>query len=134
MDFDHPHFIQQVKMMSLLWRYLLKHKINFCPDCTRICPTSLQFILLHAAVIVFGSHVRTCMPLLKAVEYAQTNNALITVIQSDLCFSSRTRMTAPLCAFGRSVLQMFGFQSAKLGCRWSSPASRHATGYHIGFM
>jgi hypothetical protein len=30
---DYPHFIQQVKMMSLLWRYLLKHKINFCPDC-----------------------------------------------------------------------------------------------------
>jgi hypothetical protein len=35
-------------------------------------------------------------------------------------------MTVPLFAFGMPVLQIFDFQSAKLGC--------HATGCHIGFM
>jgi hypothetical protein len=83
----------------------------------------------------FNSHDHMRMSLLKAVQDAQTNIALLTAIQGACCFFlQETHTRAPLHSIGRPVLRMFDFQSAKLGRRWAWPASRHATDCHIGFM
>jgi hypothetical protein len=108
----------------------------FCSDCTWMHPLTLD--TLHYCMLLslsFNSHDHTRMPLLKAVQDAQTNIALLTVIQGGCCFFLQgTHTTAPLLAFGRPVLQLFDFQSAELGWRWGWPASRHATNCHIGFL
>jgi hypothetical protein len=128
---------QPAQIMSLLWRYILMHKMNvFCSDCTWIRPVPLHTLPYCTLLsLSFDSHAHRRMPLLKAVQDAYTNITLLTVIQGASCFSLQgTHTTVPLLAFGRPVLWMFDFQSAKLGWRWVWSASRHATDCHIGFM
>jgi hypothetical protein len=124
-------------MMSLLWKYILMHKMNaFCSDCAWMRPATLHTLRYCTLLsLSFDSHDHIHMPLLKAVQDAQTNLAHLTVIQGACYFFLQgTHMTAPLLAFGRPVLRMFDFQLAKLRWRWGWPATRHAMDCHIGFM
>jgi hypothetical protein len=115
---------------------ILIHKMNvflFRLYMNMSCVTS-QFNLLHSAVFVFLLICSQGMPLLKPVQYAQTNIALLTIIQGTLSFSPKEHTTAPLFDFGIPVLWMYDFQLPKLGYRWAWSALRHVTCCHVGFM
>jgi hypothetical protein len=75
-------------MMSLLWKYILMHKMNaFCSDCTWMRPATLHTLCYCTLLsLSFNSHDHMHMPLLKAVQDAQTSIALLTVIQDACCF------------------------------------------------
>jgi hypothetical protein len=97
---------QPAQMMSLLWKYILTHKMNaFYSDCTWIHPVTLH-TLHYWASLSFNSHDHTRMPLLKAVQDAQTNIALLTVIQGACCFfpSRNTHDSAFACLWKASVV------------------------------
>jgi hypothetical protein len=77
-----------------------------CSDCTWMRPATLHTLRYCTLLsLSFNSHDHKHMPLLKAVQDAQTNIALLTVIQDACCFfpSRNTHDSAFACLWKASV-------------------------------
>ena len=100
--------------------------------------TKIKFASWHHSQcysLCLATQVHTCMALLKAVHYEQTNITLPAEIQHALCLLvQRTHTTPPLFSFGRPVLWMFYFQSTELGHKWTWSTPCNATSCHIFFL